>query len=199
MMDRLFRAADAVARLAVWAGGAMLLFTAFLVSTDVLLRKLFSVTFTGSDEISGYVFAISTTWAFGFVLLHRGNVRIDAVYLFLPPRVRAALDLLALLMLGGFLGFFAWRAFGALSTSWQMGARSATPLQTPTVLPQSLWVLGLVFFMLVWLVVLAGTVARLVRGDLVGVNAIAGAPTLDEEVGEELGTTEAIVERRGAA
>lgn len=199
MLDKLFRAADGVARLAVWAGGAMLLFAAFLVSTDVILRKLFSISFTGSDEVSGYLFAISTTWAFGFVLLHRGNVRIDAVYLFLPPRVRAVLDVLALLMLGGFIGFFAFRAWGALSTSWEMGARSTTPLQTPTALPQTFWVLGLVFFMLVWLVVLAGVLVRLSRGDLVGVNRIAGAPTLDEEVGEELGTTEAIVERRGAA
>ena len=199
MLDRASRAAERVARLAVWAGGAMLLFAAFMVSADVVLRKLFSITFTGSDEISGYLFAVSTTWALAFVLLHRGNIRIDVVYLFLPPRARAALDIVSLLLLGAFIGFFTYRAYGALSTSIEMDARSTTPLQTPIVIPQTFWLLGLVFFVTVWAVVLTRAVAELARGDLVAVNRTAGAPTLDEGVGEELGATEVMIERRRSA
>ena len=199
MLDRLSRGADTVARLAVWAGGAMLLFAAFLVSTDVFLRKVFSITFTGSDEISGYLFAISTTWALAYVLVSRGNVRIDALYLLLPRRVCAVLDVVALLALGGFVGFFGYRALGALETSVEMRAHSTTPLQTLTAIPQSAWVLGLLLFMIVWIVVLLRAVIALGRGDLVAVNRIAGAPTLDEEVEQELGTTEAIIEQKARA
>ena len=199
MLNRAARAAETIARLAVWAGGAMLLFAAFLVSTDVLLRKLFSITFTGSDEISGYLFAISTSWAMAYVLVNRGFIRIDALYLLFPRRVCAILDVVALLALGAFMAFFAYRAFGALATTIEMGARSTTPLRTPIVVPQSAWLLGLLFFLVVWAVTLLRAVTALARGDLVAANAIAGAPTLDEEVGQELGTTEALIERKARA
>ena len=196
MLDRLSRVAEMVARVAVWVGGAMLLFAAFLVSTDVFLRKVFSITFTGSDEISGYLFAVSTTWALAFVLVTRGNVRIDALYLLLPRRVCAALDILALAALGGFVGFFAFRALGALETSIEMRSRSNTSLQTLTAIPQSAWVLGMLLFLVVWVVVFLRALIALGRADLAGVNRIAGAPTLDEEVGQELGTTEAIIDQK---
>lgn len=196
MLSHASRAAETIARLAVWAGGAMLLFAAFLVSADVLLRKLFSITFTGSDEISSYLFAISTSWALAYVLVSRGNVRIDALYLLFPRRVCAILDVVALLVFGAFMAFFAYRAYGALGTTIEMGARSTTPLRTPIVVPQSAWLLGLVFFLLVWVVTFLRALAALVRGDLVAVNKIAGAPTLDEEVEQELGATEAILEQK---
>lgn len=164
----------------------MLLFAACLVSVDVVTRKLFAVTFTGSDEISGYLFAISTSWAFAYVLLHRGNVRIDALYLLLPRPVCAVLDVIGLLVLGGFMIVFAQRAGIALLTSIEMSARSNTPLQTPTAIPQSLWFAGLLLFLLVWLIVLLRSGLALARGDLATVTRTAGAPSLDEEVDQEL-------------
>src|SRR3546814_6315318 len=96
MLHRATILAERIARLAVWAGGCMLLFAACLVTVDVLMRRLIGVTFTGADEISAYLFAISTSWAFAWVLLHRGNVRIDALYIVLPRPIRAALDTLGL-------------------------------------------------------------------------------------------------------
>ena len=45
-----------VSRVAVWVGGAALLLSAIMVTLDVIARKLFDA-ISGSDEISGYVFA----------------------------------------------------------------------------------------------------------------------------------------------
>ena len=70
----------------------MMLFAALMVSADVLARRLFGLTMGGSDEISGYLFAIATSLAFPYALLTRSNVRIDAAYALLHPHVRAALD-----------------------------------------------------------------------------------------------------------
>src|SRR3546814_16859841 len=109
MLHRATILAERIARLAVWAGGCMLLFAACLVTVDVLMRRLIGVTFTGADEISAYLFAISTRRAFTWVLLHRGNIRIDARYLVLPTPTRAGLTLLFLAARGGTCGFFAWR------------------------------------------------------------------------------------------
>ena len=81
-----------VSRFAVWIGGAALMLSAIMVTLDVISRKIFGFTISGSDEISGYVFAAGTTWAYSYCLLHRSNIRIDAVYNLLPPVVRNVLD-----------------------------------------------------------------------------------------------------------
>src|SRR3546814_7332902 len=52
-----------LARLLVWVGGAGLLFAAVMVSVDVVLRDLFATTIGGAEEISGYIFAVSTAFA----------------------------------------------------------------------------------------------------------------------------------------
>src|SRR3546814_14908448 len=82
-----------LARLLVWVGGAGLLFAAVMVSVDVVLRDLFATTIGGADEISGYLFAVSTAFALPYAPLHRVNVRIDAFYVNFPTRARSRLDL----------------------------------------------------------------------------------------------------------
>ena len=78
-----------LSRGAVWVGGFGLLIAAFVVTADVISRKVFNVTMSGSDEISGYVFAAATAWAYSFALLHRANIRIDSLYNVLNLKVRA--------------------------------------------------------------------------------------------------------------
>lgn len=63
MMDRLLAWDRRLARLLVWIGGSGLLFAAFMVTVDVILRDLFAMTIGGADEISGYIFAVSTAFA----------------------------------------------------------------------------------------------------------------------------------------
>ncbi len=94
MFDKTLAIAFRLSQIAVWIGGTMMLFAAFMVSIDVIARQLFGLTMGGSDEISGYLFAISTALAMPYALLHRANVRIDALYMHLSTGVRTALDIL---------------------------------------------------------------------------------------------------------
>ena len=198
MLDRATILAERIARVAVWAGGAMLLFAAGLVTVDVLIRRILGITFTGADEISAYLFAISTSWAFAFVLIHRANVRIDALYLVLPRVVRALLDTLALAALGAFMAYLSWRAWIAVETTVGMNAHSTTPLAIPLVVPQSLWFAGMALFMIVWALLMLRSLLALVTGDLTTLGRIAGAQSLDEEVQEELGQHDLPRTRTGA-
>lgn len=77
----------------------MILFAALMVCVDVMSRQILGVTLSGSDEVSGYLFAIATTLSLPYALLHRANVRIDAAYAQMGPRVRYGLDLPGWLML----------------------------------------------------------------------------------------------------
>ena len=72
-LDPALAFADRVGLRAVWIGGAILLASATLVSVDVTIRKLFSLSIGGADEISGYAFAIGIAWAFPFALLRRAG------------------------------------------------------------------------------------------------------------------------------
>lgn len=169
----------------VWIGGASLMIAAIIVTFDVLSRKFFNVTMSGSDEISGYVFACSTTWAYSYCLLHRSNVRIDAIYNILPRPVMATLDVIGLSLLLYYMWFMTKTSVLAFLESWELGSVSITTLETPQWIPQLFWAGGIVmFFCTLVFVTLYALVALLQRNwDLV--RRIAGVPSIAEVVDEE--------------
>jgi TRAP-type mannitol/chloroaromatic compound transport system permease small subunit len=185
LLHRWIGLADRLATWAVRIAGAMMLAAALLVSADVLMRKFASVTIGGADELSGYAFAVGTSWALAFTLLRRANVRVDALYARLPERVAAALDLLALLSLLVFVGYLTWRASLVLQDSLLFSARATTPLATPLWIPQSLWLAGFGLFLFTILPLIAAVAIALVTGDRATVRRLAGARTLEEEAAEE--------------
>lgn len=174
-MDKLLALDRGLSRLLVWIGGVALLGAAFMVTIDVILRDLAGMTIGGADEISGYAFAVSTAFALPYALLHRVNVRIDALYMRLSGGVRAVLDVISLVAMAVFALPLTWLAMIMVSDSIALGTRSITPLRTPVAIPQSLWLAGLLLFCLSILLLIAVSVGRLARGDTAGVNEVAGA------------------------
>ena len=169
----------------MWVGGAALLVSAFIVTIDVLGRKLFSVTMSGSDEISGYVFAAATTWAYSYCIIHRANIRIDAFYNFLPIGLRALLDILGLCLLLTFMSMLTLSAMDVLATSWGQGSMSVTTLSIPLWIPQAFWVAGLILFVFTAVFLLIYALIALIGGDVQTVQSIAGTLSVEEEIGEE--------------
>ncbi|WPZ32477.1 TRAP transporter small permease [Thalassobaculum sp. OXR-137] len=182
MLDKLLAANFKLSSVLVWIGGAALIGAALMVTVDVILRDLFLVTLGGADEMSGYVFAISTAFAFPYAVLHRANVRIDALYIPLPAGIRSILDIVALLGMAVFFFPLTWRVWLMLQESYKFWTKSITPLQTPLAIPQTLWFAGMLIFCATLLLVFVIAVVRLIRGDITGVHDIAGVPTLDEEM-----------------
>lgn len=175
---------DTLSRVAVWVGGASLMLAAIMVTIDVFCRKFLGITMSGSDEISGYVFAASTTWAYSYCLIHRANVRIDAAYNFFPIWLRALLDVVGLALLLGFMAYLTDKAIDVFATSWARDSVSITTLATPQWVPQLLWVAGLVMFVITASFVLVYALVALLRGDLTTVQRIAGAMNVEEEIAE---------------
>ena len=185
MLDRALKAADWLSLRAVWAGGALLVAAALTVSVDVLARKLFAVSLGGADELSGYAFAIGSAWAFPFALLHRANVRVDALYERLPPKLCALLDILAIVALGVFAVFLARYAWDVMATSWSLSSRSNSALKVPLWIPQALWVSGLGLFLATLALLLARALRALAGGDWAWIRATLGARSVVEEAEEE--------------
>lgn len=176
---------ERLSRYAVWVGGAALLAAAVMVTVDVLSRKLFGVTMSGSDEYSGYVFSATTTWAYSYCLLHRSNVRIDALYNLLPRPVTAMLDVLGLALLLYFMSIMTYYAFVSFNNSWVYNSVSITTLGTPQWIPQLFWVAGLTLFFVTLVFVTLYALTALVQRNWDLVSRIAGVPTIAETVEEE--------------
>ena len=186
------RLADALGRanrVVAIALGALLALTVLFVIADVTLRALGS-SLGGSDEISGYVMAIVTSWGLGFALGELAHVRIDLVRRRVARPARAALDLLALGATAAVGAVIAWRAWAVLAKSLERGSTANTPLETPLWIPQSLWWAGLAWFAVVTCVCLALAATLLARGEHAAMERVAGTEALPGEVpGETSGET----------
>lgn len=165
-----------ISRLSVWLFGAGFLVIALVTTLDVALRNLFAMAVPGVYEFSGYVFAIATTWGFSFVLFERAHVRIDVAYQRFGTRLRAAADLLSLLALGLFVGVLSYRGWITLEDTLLFDARARTTLQTPLWIPQSLWLAGLIFFLLCIVFIALYVVVLMLRGQSHQVAGVAGIP-----------------------
>jgi TRAP-type C4-dicarboxylate transport system permease small subunit len=211
-MDTLWNGLTRLSRSALYVGCALLLIAALLVTAEVLVRKAIpdlvdlltwpigaaaaatrikvwirdTLTFSGSDEISGYLFAVGTSWSMAYVLITRGHVRIDVLYSTLSPRIRAILDIVALICLTIFVGALLERAFDVTWTNFLENNRSNTNLRVPFAWAQIPWVLGIALFFITAVVAILRSLMALLRGDFATVNAIAGASSQDEEIESEL-------------
>ena len=189
-MERLQELSEKFSLATVYVGGSLLIFSAFLVAIEVILRKIFNQSLAAVDELSGYIFAIITAWAFSYALFRRAHIRIDALYVRLPAKVQCTLDVTALLSLALFFTLLAWQAVGVLTETIRIGATSNTPLRTPLWMPQIFWMTGLWFFLINIYLLLIRAAWALVRARFDKVREIAGAPSLLEEVAEEIHLSE---------
>ncbi len=183
--DKLISGLHGIAIRLVWLSGTLLILSAFLVTVDVIVRKIFGVSMAGADEITGYVFGISIMFSLSYAILHRSNIRIDALYQYMPNWLRAVFDIVGTILLVGFIAFVAYRGYFLVADTYQYGSRSITPLRTPLAIPQTPWLIGMGFAVFTGVVlILAGLVGMLNR-NWSYVNRLMGIPTVDEQVKDE--------------
>lgn len=177
---------QSVSRWSVWISGGLLLLSAFLVGSEVLMRSVFQHSFGGVDEVSSYIFAVGVAWSLAFTLLHRAHIRIDLVYARLSSRSRAALDILALAALIAVTALLFQQALVTVSTSFELNSRSNTPLGVTLWIPQSIWAAGLGFFLVVQIYLLIRIAHLFLTHQHRQVAALSGIKTIDEEIVDEI-------------
>jgi TRAP-type C4-dicarboxylate transport system permease small subunit len=159
---------------------------ALLIGVDVTLRKLFDASIGGADELAGYALAIGTAWSLGAALVERAHIRIDSLYILFPRWLRLALDFIGIALLLAFFGLIARHGWSVVQQSWVSGSRSQSALQTPTVLPQSIWLIGLLLFFLIGLVLLARAAILVARGDAAAAARAISTRSAAEDVQREM-------------
>ena len=173
-VQRLRGPIDAVSSRATLIAAYGLLVASIIVCIDVTLRKVWTRSILGADEISGYAMAVATSWGAAYAFFRGSHIRVDVVYRLFPLKVRAWLDVaavLALAVLSSLLAFYGGMQF-AEALAYNSAAN--TPLRTPLWIPLSIWAAGLLFFALGTVVTLAEMLAAIWRGDHHHVTGITG-------------------------
>ena len=138
-------------RFEVWAGaafGAAFCLLSALVFLETILRKFFSVSLQGVDELGGYVLAVTAALSFSLALCDRAHMRIDIFYRLFPLVIRRLLDGLAMLMTALVAFIVVLMGWITLKESILFKSVSQTPWATPMVIPQSIWLATLLPFLL---------------------------------------------------
>lgn len=183
----------------LWFGGALVMLAAVLIGIDVVLRKFFALSIGGADELAGYALAIGTTWGLGAALLDRAHIRIDSLYLLFSQKLRLVLDLAALVLLVGFFALVAWHGMSVVSQSWTSESRSQSALETPTIIPQAIWLAGLVVFVAIGVVLLIDALRIIAAGNPRGAARLVGTRSAEEEVQDEIRDLQERQGREGSA
>ena len=162
------------------------------VAVEVILRKVFAYSLGGMDEIGGYIYAISAPIGYILALRDNAHIRVDLILSRMRAPVRFVIHILSFAALGFFAMLLAWRGFDMAFRSWQLGSVAPTPMQTPLVIPQSLWLAGTCVFVIVIAAKILGPVLSLLktRNLTAATRALDVAP-IDAELQQELQSIEA--------
>jgi TRAP-type C4-dicarboxylate transport system permease small subunit len=184
-MNPVGRIVEPVARIAAVVCGYAILALSIFVSIDIVGRKLFAFTFQGMDDLGGYVLAIVAVVGASYTMAMRGHTRVDVFLVRMRPGLQRALNTLAMLTMGAFAAFAAWRGYSVLAESIEFQSVATNPLQTPLWLPQALWVGGLVLFAAISVAYAVHALVLLVRGSP-ELNRLYGPASAQDELAAEL-------------
>lgn len=163
-----------------------MLAAALLIGVDVTLRKVLDASIGGADELAGYALALGTAWSLGAALLDRAHIRIDSLYIHFPRWLRLALDFFGIALFVAFFGLIARHGWSVAQQSWVSGTRSQSALQTPTVIPQAIWLVGLAVFFLVGMALLAHAAVLVARSKPAQAEKAISTRSAAEEVEQEI-------------
>src|SRR5262249_14128117 len=185
-METLMAAVRRFTHWGLWFGGALVFLAAIVIGVDVLMRKYLARSIGGADELAGYSLAIGTAGGLGAALIDRAHIRIDSLYALFPKKLRLALDVVALVLFVAFFGLMTWHSLGVVSESWLSGSHSQSALETPTVIPQLMWMAGLLSFVAVGALLLIYALMAGARGRLNRIAQVIGTRSAEEEVEDEI-------------
>ena len=169
-----------------WIFGTIFLVLSFVVTIETISRKVFNFSLQGADELGGYSLAIGSTIAFCLALVGRNHIRVDVFHELFPRRLKAALNWLSIMGIAAGAVLFVAVSLRVLRESLEYGSTAQTPWATPLIYPQTLWYIGLIFFMLLAVGFAARATWLLLKGRIDELNVEFHPKSAKEELKEEL-------------
>jgi TRAP-type C4-dicarboxylate transport system permease small subunit len=185
MNNPISRVVEPIARTAAILCGYAILLLSIAVSIEIVGRKLFGFTFQGTDDMGGYVLAITSVVGASYTMAMRGHTRVDVFLVRMPPTWQRVLNTLAMVTMAAFATYAAWRGLSVLKDSIEFQSVASNPLQTPLWQPQGLWFVGLALFSLISIAYAVHALLLLLRG-APQLNRLYGPASAQDELEAEL-------------
>ncbi len=166
--------------------GTAMIALSITIFAEIFLRKFFSFSLGGVDELGGYAVAIVAPLAFLVTAADSAHIRINLLHARLPERLRGVLNMAAtgsLALLAMFLLYFTVQT---VRDTLAYKSIAQTPWATPLIYPQSLWLLSMSVFALGMLVISVRAAVLLVKRDWRTLDLRFGPESISDEVLAEL-------------
>lgn len=171
--------------------GLMITILCFVITAEIVLRKLLNHSLAGVDELSGYAITVGAPLCFAVAAIERSHIRINLFYMRMPLRMQALLNFLSAASLAALAIFLAVFTVRTVQETQMFDSVAQTPWMTPLIWPQFVWMIGTGLFT-ISAVLLAVQALRLVVGNNVSALARDFAPeTVEDELEAELTDLEA--------
>ena len=176
-------------RIALLSGitfGAIMIVLSFAIAAETILRKFFSHSMGGIDELGGYAVAIVAPLAFIVAAHEQAHIRINVLHGQLPLRARAWLNVVAAVSLSLLALFLLYFTFKTVQDTLAYRSIAQTPWATPLIYPQGVWLVAMASFAIGTLVIAARTVMLAARGDWQTLDRRYGPGSPQDELEAEL-------------
>lgn len=166
--------------------GTIMIALSITIVAEILLRKFFSFSLGGVDELGGYAVAIVAPLAFLVTAADSAHIRINLLHARLPERSRALLNVAATASLALLALFLLYFTVQTVRDTLSYRSIAQTPWATPLIYPQSLWLLSMSVFALGMLVISARAGVSLAKRDWRTLDRRFGPESVSDEVLAEL-------------
>ncbi len=166
--------------------GVMMISLSFLITVETIIRKLFSISMGGVDELSGYAIAIGALLALVVTSVEQAHIRINLLYLKLPKVPQALLNFVSSISIAALALFFLYFTFGTVMDTWTYRSIAQTPWATPLIYPQAFWLAATIFFALITFILAIKAVVKLVQRDWDCLSTQFGPERVEDELAAEL-------------
>jgi len=164
-------------RLTDWlaiAGGWSLVVYSLAVGVEIVARRYLGFSLQGVDEIGGYLMAVIVAIGFSGALYSHAHIRIDLLLPRLSRSTALWLNVAAVASIVAFAIFLFWQGVRVLAQSHALHAVAPTPLLTPLVVPETIWVVALLYFVLSGFAFFVRVLAHAVHGEAQQVATLLG-------------------------
>jgi TRAP-type C4-dicarboxylate transport system permease small subunit len=161
--------------------GWLYLAGAVFVTFNVFSRRFLGFSSPGVVEVTGYLLAAGISLGLAETLTTRGHIRVDVLVRSFPIGIRVYMHTIALAFLTGFGALLAVRSADVVTTSWELGSRDTTELETPLFVPEGIWLAGIVLFSLLLVLMLIRVLGLLIRGQHAELDRLLGVSAEEEE------------------
>ncbi len=166
--------------------GTMMFLLSAVIMLETLLRKLFSISLGGIDELGGYAIAVAAPLAFTLALIDNSHIRINQLTSRLPSQAQAVLNAVAMLSIALLSIFFFYFTVETVLDTHTYKSIAQTPLATPLIYPQSIWLVAMLTFPAAAVILALRALARLIQRDWPSLLQQFGPVSAQQELQAEL-------------